>query len=133
MRPRRRPKWRGRSAAATIRRRLKSRLSSFAKTSGDLVRLFGWLYVAVLVPTLVIATFLLIREATVGGDVLRSLHMFPLAMIWPLAAVALRSEGAFALTFPFNALVLVGSVALVIVGWTVLIRVVRDFIRWRRM
>jgi hypothetical protein len=116
-----------------MRRRLKSRVSSLARTSADVVRLFGWLYVAVLVPALVVATFFVIREATGGGDVLRSLHMFPLAMIWPLAAVALRSEGAFALTFPFNALVLVGSVVFVIVGWTVLIRVVRDVIRWRRM
>ena len=97
------------------------------------MRLFGWLYVAVLVPALLLATFFVIREATAGGDVLRSLHVFPLAMIWPLAAVALRSEGAFTLTFPFNALVLVASVALVIVGWTVLIRLVRDFLRWRRM
>ena len=133
MRRRSRPKWRGRSAAATMRRRLTSRVSSLAKTSADVVRLLGWLYVAVLVPALVVATFFVIREATAGGDVLRSLHMFPLAMIWPLAAVALRSEGAFALTFPLNALALVGSVALVIVGWTVLIRLVRHVVRWRRL
>jgi hypothetical protein len=131
LRPRR--KGRARPTAATMRRRLKSQLAGFLKTTGDVVRLFGWLYVVVLVPTLLVAIYFVIRAATSGGDVLRSLHMFPLAMIWPLAAVALRSDGAFSLTFPLNALVLVASVALVIVGWTVLLRVVRDFIRWRRM
>jgi hypothetical protein len=95
------------------------------------VRLFGWLYVVVLVPALVVAGYLVVREAAAGGDVLRSLHLFPLAMIWPLAAVALRSDAALALTFPLNALVLIASVAFVITGWTVLIRVVRDLIRWR--
>lgn len=131
MRRRRRQQSRWRAASGTVRRRLKSRLVVFAKTTGDIVRLFGWLYVAVLVPALAVATYLVIREATAGGDVLRSLHMFPLAMIWPLAAVALRSEGALALTFPLNAVALVGSVAFVITGWTVLIRLVRTFIRWR--
>jgi hypothetical protein len=128
-RRRRQPRWR--AASRTIRRRLKSRFAAFVTTTGDVVRLFGWLYVVVLVPALLSATYLVIREATAGGDVLGSLHMLPLAMIWPLAAVALRREGTLALTFPLNVVVLIASVAFVIIGWTVLIRVVRDFIRWR--
>jgi hypothetical protein len=120
-----------RSARGTIRRRVRSRLATLVQTSGGIERLFGWLYVVVLVPTLLVVTYLVIREALSGGEVLRSLHMFPLAMIWPLAAVALRSEGALALGFPLNALVLVASVAFVITGWAVLIRVVRDVVRWR--
>ena len=114
-----------------MRRRLKTRSTTVVKTAGDIVRLFGWLYLAVLIPTLLVVGYLVVREATAGGEVRRSLHMCPLAMIWPLAAVALRGEGAPALEFPLNAVVLVGSVALVITGWTVLIRIVRDVIRRR--
>ena len=100
-------------------------------TAGGVVRLFGWLYVAVLVPTLLIAGSLIVRDAAAGGDVSGSLHLVPLAMIWPVAAIALRSDSALALGFPLNALVLVGSVTLVLLGWGVLIRAVRTLVRWR--
>jgi hypothetical protein len=93
------------------------------------VRLFGWLYVAVLVPAVLIAGYLVVRDAAAGGDVSGSLHLVPLAMIWPVAAVALRSDSALALGFPLNALVLVGSVTLVLLGWAVLIRAVRILVR----
>ena len=110
---------------------MRSRALALLQTAGGVVRLFGWLYVAVLVPALLIVTYLVVREAIDGGDVLRSLHMFPLAMIWPLAAVALRSDTALALRFPLNAVVLVGSVALVLTGWTVLLRGLRHVLRSR--
>jgi hypothetical protein len=115
----------------TLRRRLKSRFTELAKTTGGVVRLFGWLYLAVLVPALLVVAYFVVRAAIGDGDVLRSLQLVPLAMIWPLAALALRSDDTLALAFPLNAVVLVGAVALVITGWTVLIRVVRDVIRWR--
>lgn len=114
-----------------IRRIARSRGAAFLEAAGGVVRLFGWLYVAVLVPALLVVTYLVVREALAGGDVVGSLHMVPLAMIWPLAALALRSDTALALRFPLNAVALVGSVALVITGWTVLIRFVRNLIRWR--
>jgi hypothetical protein len=131
MRARRRKTWRTRTVAARMRRRIRSRASTVLKTTGDVVRLFGWLYLAVLVPALAVVSYLVVREAATGGDVLHSLHMFPLAMIWPVAAIALRSDATLALTFPLNALVLVGAVALVLTGWSVLIRLVRDLIRLR--
>lgn len=117
--------------ARTLRRRLRARAIAVMETAGGVVRLFGWLYVAVLVPPLLVATYLVVREALAGGDVVGSLHMVPLAMIWPLAAIALRSDSALALRFPLNAVALVGSVALVITGWAVLIRLVRNVLRWR--
>ena len=46
-------------------------------------------------------------------------------------SIALRSDSALALRFPLNAVALVGSVALVITGWAVLIRLVRNVLRWR--
>ena len=110
---------------------MQARGASLLEAAGGVVRLFGWLYVAVLVPALLIVVYLVVREALAGGDVLRSLQMFPLAMIWPLAAIALRSDSALALRFPLNAVALVGSVALVITGWAVLIRLVRNVLRWR--
>lgn len=127
---RRRASW-WRTAAGRLRRVVRSRALALLQTAGGVVRLFGWLYVAVLVPALLIVTYLVVREAIDGGDVLRSLHMFPLAMIWPLAAVALRSDTALALRFPLNAVVLVGSVALVLTGWTVLLRGLRHVLRSR--
>jgi hypothetical protein len=54
-----------------------------------------------------------------------------MAMIWPVAAIALRSDSALALGFPLNALALLGSVALVLLGWTVLARAVLSLMRWR--
>jgi hypothetical protein len=96
------------------------------KTAGGVVRLFGWLYVAVLVPALLIAGYLVVRDATAGGDVSGSLRLVPLAMIWPIAAIAMRGDSALALGFPLNALALVGSVALVLLGWSVLVRAVYD-------
>jgi hypothetical protein len=95
------------------------------------VRLFGWLYVAVLVPVLLVVTVLAIRRAMSGGDVAGSLQMVPLAVIWPLAAVALHAERAAALAFPLNILVLLVCTAFVMSGWTVLIWAVRDLVRWR--
>lgn len=120
---------RWRSATRRLRRRLKSRGAALLTTAGGVVRLFGWLYVAVLVPALVIAGYLVIRDVAAGADVARSLHLVPLALIWPVAAIAVRSERALALGFPANALVLVGSVGLVLLGWTVLVRAVRNV--WR--
>jgi hypothetical protein len=52
-------------------------------------------------------------------------------MIWPVAAIALRGDSTLALGFPLNALALVGSVAFVLLGWTVLARAVRTVWRWR--
>jgi hypothetical protein len=121
-----------RSALRARRRRLTSRLAALLKTAGGVVRLFGWLYVAVLVPALLIAGYLVIRDATAGADVSGSLYLVPLAMIWPVAAIALRGDSALALGFPLNALVLVGTVALVLLGWTVLFRAVRDLRRGPR-
>jgi hypothetical protein len=95
-----------------------------------MVRLFGWLYVAVLVPVLVVVTVLALHRAMSGGDVAGSLQMLPLAFIWPLAAVALHGEGAGSLAFPFNILVLLVCMAFVLSGWTVLIWAVRDLVRW---
>lgn len=95
------------------------------------MRLFGWLYVAVLVPALLVAAYLIVRDVTAGGDLSRSLPLLALAVIWPVAAIALRADSALALGFPLNALVLVGSVGLVLLGWTVLIRAVRNVVRWR--
>jgi hypothetical protein len=73
-----------------------------------------------------------VRDVTVGGDVSGSLHLVPLAMIWPIAAIALRGDSALALGFPLNALALVGSVALVLLGWTVLLRALRELRRGPR-
>ncbi|HXU88087.1 MAG TPA: hypothetical protein VFQ62_04480 [Methylomirabilota bacterium] len=117
--------------ARTLRRRLRARAIAVMETAGGVVRLFGWLYVAVLVPALVIAGYLVVRDATAGGDVSRSLRLVPLVMIWPVAAIALRSDSALALGFPLNALVLVGSIGLVLLGWGVLLRAVRNLFRWR--
>jgi hypothetical protein len=129
MRRRLRSRWQ--STRGTIRRRVKSRFASLLQVAAGIGRLFGWVYVVVLVPALLVVGYLVVREALGGGDVLRSLHMFALAMIWPLAAVALRSEGALALGFPLNVLVLAASVAFVLTGWAVLIRVVQHVVRWR--
>jgi len=121
----RRP-WPGRR----LRNRVRNKATALLRTPRDLVRLFGWLYVAVLVPVLVIVTVLALHRAMSGGDVVGSLQMLPLALIWPLAAVALHAEGAGALTFPLNILVLLVCTAFVISGWTVLIWAVRDLVRW---
>jgi hypothetical protein len=129
--PRRRRQSRWRSMSGRIRRVARSRGTALLEAAGGVLRLFGWLYVAVLIPALLVVTSLVVRDALAGGDVIGSLHMFPLAMIWPLAALALRSDTALALRFPLNAIALLGSVALVITGWTVLIRFVRSLIRWR--
>jgi hypothetical protein len=120
-----------RSALRARRRRVESRLATFLKTAGGVVRLFGWVYVAVLVPALLIAGYLIVRDVAAGGDVSNSLRLVPLAMIWPVAAIALRADSTLALGFPLNALALVGSVALVLLGWTVLARAVRTMLRWR--
>ena len=125
---RRRAAWRG--AVRALRRRLTSRVTALLRTAGGVVGLFGWVYVAVLVPTLLIAGYLVVRDATAGGDVSGSLRLLPLAMVWPVAAVALRADSALALGFPLNALALMGAVALVLVGWTVLARAVRTVVRW---
>jgi hypothetical protein len=114
-----------------LRRRVRAWFAAMARTAGGFVRIFGWLYVAVLVPALIIAGYLAVQDARAGGDVWRSLHLVPLAMIWPIAAIALRRDGAMALPFPLNAVLLVGSVSLVLLGWTVLIRGVRNLFRWR--
>jgi len=126
---RRAPRWW--SGGRALRRRLRARAITLMQTAGGVVRLFGWLYVAVLVPALVIAGYLIVRDATGGGDVSRSLGLVPLVMIWPVAAIALRSDSALALGFPLNALVLVGSIGLVLLGWAVLLRAVRNLFRWR--
>ena len=117
--------------ASALRRRVRARATALMQTAGGVVQLFGWLYVAVLVPALVIAGYLVVRDATAGGDVSRSLHLVPLVMIWPVAAIALRSDSALALGFPLNALVLVGSIGLVLLGWAVLLRAVLNLFRWR--
>ena len=95
------------------------------------MRLFGWLYVAVLVPALLVAVYLVVRDAVTGSEISGSLQLVPMAMIWPVAAIALRSDSALALGFPLNALALLGSVALVLLGWTVLARAVVSLVRWR--
>jgi hypothetical protein len=125
---------RGSSWRSTVRgwrRRVTSRVATFVKTAGGVVRLFGWVYVAVLVPALLIAGYLVVRDAATGGDVAESLRLVPFAIIWPVAALALRGDSTLALGFPLNALALVGSVALVLLGWTVLARAVRTVLRWR--
>jgi hypothetical protein len=122
---------RRRSALGILRRQVRASFLALARTAGGIVQIFGWLYVAVLVPALVVTGYLAVREASAGGDVWRSLHLVPLAMIWPIAAIALRREGAMALPFPLNAALLLGAVSLVLLGWTVLIRAVRDVVRWR--
>lgn len=129
LRARRASQWR--SALRTRRRRLKSRLATFLQTAGGVVRLFGWVYVAVLVPALLVSIYLVVRDAAAGGDVAGSLQLVPMAVIWPVAAIALRSDSALALGFPLNALALLGSVALVLLGWTVLARAVLSVLRWR--
>jgi hypothetical protein len=120
--------WKG--ALRTRRRRLTSWFAALVSSAGGVVRLFGWLYIAVLVPALVISGYLIVRDATTGAGVTGSLHLVPLAIIWPVAALALRSESGLALTFPLNAVVLAGSVAFVLLGWAVLIRAVRNLFRW---
>jgi hypothetical protein len=122
---------RRRSAIGALRRQARAWLAAVARTAGGIVQLFGWLYVAVLVPTLLVTGYLAVRDASAGGDVWRSLHFVPLAMIWPVAALALRREDAMPLPFPLNAVLLVGAVSLVLLGWTVLIRAVRQVFRWR--
>jgi hypothetical protein len=117
-------KWKG--ALRTRRRRFTSWMAALMASAGGVVRLFGWLYVAVLVPALVISGYLVVRDAAAGAGVTRSLHLVPLAIIWPVAALGLRSESGLALAFPLNALVLAGSVAFVLLGWAVLIRAVRN-------
>jgi hypothetical protein len=101
------------------------------QTAGGMVRIFGWVYVAVLVPALLISVYLVVRDVAAGADASGSLQLVPMAMIWPVAALALRSDSALALGFPLNALALLGSVALVLLGWTVLARAVLSLIRWR--
>ena len=95
------------------------------------MRLFGWLYVAVLVPALLVSVCLVVRDVMAGTEISGSLQLVPMAMIWPVAAIALRSDSALALGFPLNALALLGSVALVLLGWTVLARAVLGLMRWR--
>ena len=124
---RRASQWR--AAIRARRRRLTSRHVTRMQTAGGVVRLFGWLYVAVLVPALLVAGYLVVRDAAAGADVSGSLVLVPLAMIWPIAAIAMRGDSALALGFPLNGLALLGSVALVLLGWTVLIRAVRSFMR----
>ena len=101
------------------------------QTAGGVVRIFGWVYVAVLVPALLISIYLVVRDAVAGADLSHSLRLLPMAVIWPVAAIALRSDSALALGFPLNALALLGSVALVLLGWTVLARAVLSLMRWR--
>lgn len=125
---RRRRSW---SPGGTVRRVVKPRVGVLLQTAAGAVRLVGWLYVAVLIPALLIVSYLVVREVAAGGEVLRSLRMLALVMIWPLAAIALRGDAALALRFPMNAVVLVGSVAFVITGWAVLIRFVRGLVRSR--
>lgn len=128
-RSRRASQWR--SALRTRRRRLTSRVATMLQTAGGIVRIFGWVYVAVLVPALLVSVYLVVRDVAAGADVSGSLQLVPMAMIWPVAALALRSDSALALAFPLNALALLGSVALVLLGWTVLARAVLSLIRWR--
>ena len=122
---------RRRSAFGGLRRQVRAWFSAVARTAGGIVRIFGWLYIAVLVPALAVTGYLAVREASAGGDVWRSLHLVPLAMIWPLAAIALRRDGAMALPFPLNAALLVGAVSLVLLGWTVLVGAIRDLFHRR--
>lgn len=130
MRARRRAgQWR--SALRARRRRVTSWLATLLKTAGGVVRLFGWVYVAVLVPALLIAGYLVVRDAAAGGDVADSLRLVVLAIIWPVAALALRGDSTLALGFPLNALALIGAVGLVLLGWTVLARALRTALRWR--
>jgi hypothetical protein len=103
----------------------------FLQTAGGVVRIFGWVYVAVLVPALLVSIYFVVRDAAGGADISGSLQLVPMAMIWPVAAIALRSDSALALGFPLNALALIGSVALVLLGWTVLARAVLSLMRWR--
>lgn len=121
---------RRRSLRARLRSRMRPRLAPLRRAPIDLVRVFGWLYVAVLVPVLLVVGYLVARTLMVGGDVGGSLHMFPLAIIWPLAAVARRAETATELAFPLNVFVLAICAAFVICGWTVLIWTIRDLSRW---
>ena len=114
-----------------LRRQVRAWFSAVARTAGGIVRIFGWLYIAVLVPALAVTGYLAVREASAGGDVWRSLHLVPLAMIWPLAAIALRRDGAMTLPFPLNAVLLVGAVSLVLLGWTVLVGAIRDLFHRR--
>jgi hypothetical protein len=122
---------RRRSALGGLRRQIRAWLAAVAGTAGGIVRIFGWLYIAVLVPALAVTGYLAVREASAGGDVWRSLHLVPLAMIWPLAAIALRRDGAMTLPFPLNAVLLVGAVSLVLLGWTVLAGAIRDLFHRR--
>jgi hypothetical protein len=122
---------RRRSALGALRRQARAWFLAVARTAGGIVRIFGWLYIAVLVPALVVSGYLAVREASAGGDVWRSLYLVPLAMIWPIAAIALRREGPMTLPFPLNAVLLLGAVSLVLLGWTVVIRAVRNVFRWR--
>ena len=131
MRARRRRASQWRSALRARRRRLTSRVATMLQTAGGMVRIFGWVYVAVLVPSLLVSVYLVVRDVAAGADVSGSLPLVPMAMIWPVAALALRSDSALALGFPLNALALLGSVALVLLGWTVLARAVLSLIRWR--
>lgn len=126
------PRRRGRRAwpGRRLRSRVKTRTAALLRTPRDMVRLFGWLYVAVLVPVLVVVTVLALHRAMSGGDVTGSLQMLPLALIWPLAAVALHGQGPGSLAFPLNILVLLVCMVFVISGWTVLIWAVRDLVRW---
>jgi hypothetical protein len=112
-----------------LRRRVRAWIATLGRTAGGFVRIFGWLYIAVLVPALMIGVYLAVRDARAGGDVWRSLQLVPLALIWPIAAIALRRDGAMTLTFPLNAVLLVGSVSLVLLGWTVMIRGIRNLFR----
>jgi hypothetical protein len=95
----------------------------------EVARLFGWLYVAVLVPVVFVVAILTIRAAMVGGDFGGAARMLPLALIWPLAALALHGDGV-SLVFPLNVVALAVCMAFVLSGWTVLIFAVRDLIRW---
>ncbi|HEX3179208.1 MAG TPA: hypothetical protein VHZ49_21210 [Methylomirabilota bacterium] len=125
-RPRSRQRWPGRR----LRNRVRSRASALLGGPSLVARLFGWLYVAVLVPVVFVVTILAIRAAMAGGDVTGTLRMLPLALIWPLAALALHGDTAAALAFPVNVLVLGVCTAFVLSGWTVLIFAVRDLVRW---
>jgi hypothetical protein len=131
MTTRRRARPRTRWPSRALRNRLRSKAAALVSAPRDLVRFFGWLYVAVLVPVLLVLAFIAARQAMAGGDVVGSLQMLPLAIIWPLAAVALHGQSAAALVFPLNILVLTVCTAFVISGWTVLIWAVRDLVRWR--
>ena len=125
-RARSRRRWSGRA----LRSRLASRGSRLLGTPRELARLVGWLYVAVLVPVVFVLSILAIRAAMAGGDVGGTLRMMPLALIWPLAALALHGETSASLVFPLNVLVLAICTAFVLSGWTVLIFAVRDLVRW---